>query len=250
MAAESEVTVATFPDTDALVAAAGDRLASAINEAIAQRGVAMIVLTGGGTGTALLKRLGTHRLDWARVHLFWGDDRFVPHDDDERNEKQARDALLDHIDIPSGNIHPMAPSDGEFGEDIVAAAQAYADDLAAMAGSGLPTPDFDVHLLGMGGEGHVNSLFPHTAAVRETDRMVIGVVDSPKPPPRRITLTLPAVRRSRQVWLVVSGEAKAEAVVAGVGGADPDDWPAAGAIGTEKTVWLIDDAAASGLSSR
>ena len=77
--------------------------------------------------------------------------------------------------------------------------------------------------------------------------MVVGVVDSPKPPPRRITLTLPAVRRSRQVWLVVSGEAKAEAVAAGVSGADPDDWPAAGAIGIEKTVWLLDSAAASKL---
>ena len=71
--------------------------------------------------------------------------------------------------------------------------------------TGAPTPRFDVHLLGMGGEGHVNSLFPHTAAVRETERLVVGVTDSPKPPPRRITLTLPAVQRSREVWLVVVG---------------------------------------------
>lgn len=247
MAGAPHVTVDIYPDTDALVAAAGDRLASAIDAAIAERGIAHIVLTGGGTGIALLKRLGTHPLDWPRVHLFWGDDRFVPHDDDERNEKQAREALLDHIDIPAGNVHPMPPSDGEFGSDIGAAARCYEQMLADHAESGAPTPVFDVHLLGMGGEGHINSLFPHTAAVREDDRMVVGVEDSPKPPPRRITLTLPAVRRSRQVWLVVSGEAKADAVAAAVGGADPDDWPAAGAVGAEQTIWLVDSAAASKL---
>lgn len=140
MATTPDVTVATFPDTDALVAAAGDRLAAAISEAIDHRGRAAIVLTGGGTGTALLKRLGTHPVDWARVHLFWGDDRFVPHDDDERNEKQARQALLDHIDIPAANVHPMAPSDGEYGGDIEAAARGYRDVLAANAESGAPTP--------------------------------------------------------------------------------------------------------------
>ena len=86
-----------------------------------------------------------------------------------------------------------------------------------------------------------------SAAVRETERMVVGVTDSPKPPPRRITLTLPAVRRSRQVWLVVSGEGKADAVAAAVNGAEPTDVPAAGAVGKEATVWLLDEAAAAKL---
>lgn len=242
-------TVETFTDTDALVSAAGDRLATAIASAIEARGVAWIVLTGGGTGIALLKRLGSHQVDWSRVHLFWGDDRFVPHDDPERNELQAREALLDHVDIPAGNVHPMAPSDGEFGEDIQAAAAAYANVLASLAEAGSPTPIFDVHLLGMGGEGHINSLFPDTGAVRETSRMVVGVTDSPKPPPRRITLTLPAVRRAREVWLVVSGDAKADAVAAGVEGVDPVEVPAAGAVGLERTLWLLDTAAAQRLSS-
>lgn len=238
------VTIETYPDADALVAAAGDRLAVVIAEAVEARGAASIVLTGGGTGIGLLQRLRGHPLDWAAVHVFFGDDRFVPSDDDERNEKQARAALLDHVDIPPANIHPMAASDGEFGADLDAAARGYEQTLAA-AGSGSPTPQFDVHLLGMGGEGHINSLFPHTAAVRETTRMAVGVPDSPKPPPRRISLTLPAVRRSRQVWLVVSGEAKADAVAAAIGGADPDDVPAAGAVGSEATVWLLDAGAAA-----
>ena len=241
--------VETYADTAALVTATGDRLAAAIAAAIAVRGRAMIVLTGGGTGIGLLKHLGTHPIDWARVHLFFGDDRYVPFDDDERNEKQAREALLDHIDIPAANIHAMPASDSGFGDDIARAARAYEEDLATMAEAGQPTPAFDVHLLGMGGEGHINSLFPHTPAVLETHRMAVGVEDSPKPPPRRITLTLPAVRRSREVWLVVSGAAKADAVAAAIGGADPADVPAAGAVGLEKTLWLLDVAAARRLNS-
>jgi 6-phosphogluconolactonase len=242
------VSVETYADPATLVTAAGDRLASTIAAAVAARGRAVIVLTGGGTGIGLLKRLGSHPIDWARVHLFFGDDRYVPIDDDERNEKQAREALLDHVDIPAANIHAMPASDSGFGDDIAHAARAYEDDLAATAEAGEPTPTFDVHLLGMGGEGHINSLFPHTPAVLETHRMVVGVDDSPKPPPRRITLTLPAVRRSREVWLVVSGAAKADAVAAAIGGANPADVPAAGAVGIEKTIWLLDADAARTLT--
>jgi 6-phosphogluconolactonase len=241
--------VEKYSDTAALVAAAGDRLVAAIVDAIDKRGKAQIALTGGGTGTGLLKRVAERKgeIDWAKVQIYWGDDRFVPADDGERNEKQAREALLNHVDIAAGNVHPMAPSDGEFGDDLDAAAAGYEQELAADAGNGEPSPEFDVHLLGMGGEGHVNSLFPHTPAVRESERLVVGVVDSPKPPPRRITLTLPAVRRSREVWFIVSGESKADAVAAAVGGASPEDVPAAGAVGSEATVWLLDEAAASKL---
>jgi len=240
-----------YADADALVTAAGDRLVGAVTGAIDARGVAYVVLTGGGTGVKLLKHVGDHgdAIDWSRVHLFWGDDRYVPAADDDRNDKQAREALLDHIDIPAANVHAMPASDGEFGDDIGAAALAYEQVLAGNAKDGAPTPDFDVHLLGMGGEGHVNSLFPHTPAVREQTRMVVGVTDSPKPPPRRITLTLPAVQRSREVWLVVGGAEKADAVAAAVGGAASDDVPAAGAVGRNATVWLLDEAAAAKLPS-
>jgi 6-phosphogluconolactonase len=245
----SDTVIETYVDADTLVAAAGDRLVIAIVAAISKRDVAYVVLTGGGTGVKLLKHLGDHgeAIDWSKVHLFWGDDRYVPADDDDRNDKQAREALLDHIDIPAANVHAMPASDGEFGDDIDAAALAYEQVLAANAGGGGPTPYFDVHLLGMGGEGHVNSLFPHTAATRETDRLVVGVTNSPKPPPKRITLTLPAVTRSREVWLVVAGAEKAEAVAAAVAGASADDVPAAGAVGRETTVWLLDEAAAAKL---
>ncbi len=243
------VVIEKYTDPDTLVTAAGERLVGAITGAVDARGVAYIVLTGGGTGVKLLKHLGDHgeAIDWSKVHLFWGDDRYVPAADDDRNDKQAREALLDHIEIPAANVHAMPASDGEFGDDIDAAALAYEQVLAANAVDGASTPDFDVHLLGMGGEGHVNSLFPRTAATRETNRLVVGVTDSPKPPPKRITLTLPAVVRSREVWLVVAGAEKAEAVAAAVGGAAADDVPAAGAVGREATVWLLDEAAASQL---
>ncbi|OBJ61603.1 6-phosphogluconolactonase [Mycobacterium sp. 1423905.2] len=241
--------VQVFPDSDALVSAAGDRLIEVIRSAIADRGRALIVLTGGGNGNALMKYLRSRStdIDWSRVHLFWGDERYVSEDDDERNEKQAREALLDHVDIPASQVHPMAASDGEFGGDLDAAALAYEQLLAANADGGEPVPNFDVHLLGVGPEGHINSLFPDTAAVRETTRMVVSVDDSPKPPPQRITLTLPAVQRSRQVWLLVSGGGKADAVAAAIGGADPVSLPAAGAVGREATLWLLDQDAAAKL---
>jgi 6-phosphogluconolactonase len=241
--------VEIFPDGEALVEAAGGRLVDTIQSAVAARGRALIVLTGGGNGIGLLRYLGAHRqqIDWSKVHLFWGDERYVPEDDDERNEKQAREALLDHIDIPPSQVHPMAASDGEFGDDLAAAALAYEQLLAANAPPGEPVPNFDVHLLGMGPEGHINSLFPDTPAVRETVRMVVAVEDSPKPPPQRITLTLPAVRRSREVWLMVSGAAKADAAAEAIGGAPPVSIPAAGAVGLETTLWLLDAEAAAKL---
>ncbi len=239
--------VEVFPDGDALVEAAGGRLVDTIHSAVAVRGRALIVLTGGGNGIGLLRHLRDQPVDWSNVHLFWGDERYVPEDDDERNDKQAREALLDHIDIPSSQVHAMPASDGEFGADLAAAALAYEQLLAANAEAGQPVPNFDVHLLGMGPEGHINSLFPDTPAVRETTRMVLPVEDSPKPPPQRITLTLPAIQRSRAVWLLVSGAGKADAAAAAIGGATPASVPAAGAIGRETTLWLLDREAASKL---
>jgi 6-phosphogluconolactonase len=241
--------VEKFDDGDGLVAAAGERLIDVVGAAIAARGQAQVVLTGGGNGNKLMRFLAaqTGRIDWSKVHLFWGDERYVSENDDERNDKQAREALLDHVDIPARNVHAMPAADGEFGNDLAAAALAYEQILAANAAPGDPAPDFDVHLLGVGPEGHINSLFPDTPAVREATRLVVEVEDSPKPPPQRITLTLPAIQRSREVWLLVSGAEKADAVAAAVGGADPVSVPAAGAVGREHTVWFLDSGAAGAL---
>lgn len=203
-------------------------------------GVARLVLTGGGAGIGLLERIreledADSRIDWSRVHVFFGDDRNVPVDHEDSNEGQARDALLNHVDIPEANIHGIGLDGGEMEE----AARAYEQLIEELAPKG-----FDIHLLGMGHEGHINTLFPHTDAVRETQRLVIAVTDSPKPPAERVTLTLPAVRRAEKVWLLVSGKDKAQAAKAIVDRANPEEWPAAGAEGTADTLlYLTDDAA-------
>lgn len=248
----SDPAVDRYPDAEALAAGAAERLVNAVVAAQVARGSAAVVLTGGGAGIRTLEliRENPGDIDWSALDVFWGDERFVPADDAERNELQAHQALLAHVPVDHTRVHPMAASDGDY-PDPVAAAGEYARLLTSFGvrpgSAGAQAAAFDVHLLGMGGEGHINSLFPHTDAVREEHDLVVAVFDSPKPPPVRITLTLPAIRRARQVWLLVAGEGKADAVAEGVGGAKPDDWPCAGARGSEGTVWFVDDAAASRL---
>ncbi len=242
----TEPTVEVHSDTTALVAAAAKHFVAVVTKAQTERGSASVVLTGGGTGIGLLEvvRKDPGGIDWSRLDVFWGDDRFVPQGDAERNDDQARQALLDHVPLDPSRVHPMATSDGEYPDPVEAAAEYSATVQAYLAEHG----SFDLHLLGMGGEGHVNSLFPHTDAVREQHELVVAVTNSPKPPPVRITLTLPAVRRTRHVVLVVGGAAKAEAVAAALAGAAPVDVPSAGAVGTESTTWLLDEPAAANLS--
>ncbi|MFW0784967.1 6-phosphogluconolactonase [Gordonia sp. CPCC 206044] len=237
-----------FDDKSDLVVTAARRFVDLVTRAQADHGVASVVLTGGSNGIAILRELAADSgdIDWSKVELFWGDDRFVPADDPERNVGQAREALLDHVPLDPARVHPMAPSDGEFGDDIEAAAAAYDKALRDTAAGHVP--HFDLHLLGMGGEGHINSLFPHSAATLESERTVVAVEDSPKPPPRRITLTLPVVNRAKAVWFLVAGADKAEAVAAAHTGAHAADWPCAGAHGTDETVWFLDRPAASRLT--
>ncbi|NDK90595.1 6-phosphogluconolactonase [Gordonia desulfuricans] len=236
-----------FEDKQTLVDTAARRFVDLVTTAQRERGSASVVLTGGSNGIAILAALAADSgdIDWSKVDIYWGDDRFVPAADPERNHGQAVDALLSKVPVEPARVHPMAPSDGDFGDDIGAAADAYAAVLAE-AGDGT-SPAFDLHLLGMGGEGHINSLFPHTPATAETTKTVVAVEDSPKPPPRRITLTLPVVNRSASVWFLVAGADKAQAVAAAHAGAAAADWPCAGAHGTTETVWFLDRSAASDL---
>lgn len=240
--------VLRFADPDAVARAAGDAFVEAVVAAQRERVQAHVVLTGGGTGIAMLEHVRRNQggIDWSAVNVYFGDERFLPPGDPDRNEVQARAALLEHVPIDAARIHAM-PALGEDGCTTPAESAArYTELLAAHSPDGT-VPPFDVHLLGMGGEGHINSLFPHTDAVRESERFVTGVDDSPKPPAARVTLTLPAVQRARQVWLLVSGAAKSEAVAAAVRGVDPEEVPSAGAHGTERTVWFLDHDAAGRL---
>ncbi|MDM7490160.1 6-phosphogluconolactonase [Rhodococcus sp. CSLK01-03] len=242
------VHVRRFESGDELARAAAAAFVETVIAAQRDRGHAAVVLTGGGTGIAVLDAVlrAPGGIDWSAVDVYFGDERYLPPGDPERNEVQARAALLDHVPLDPARVHAMPTLDEAGAGSPESAARTYAQVLAANSPDG-STPEFDVHLLGMGGEGHVNSLFPHTDAVREQDRFVVGVDDSPKPPAARVTLTLPAVRRARQVWLLVTGAAKAEAVAAAVGGADAVDVPAAGARGRDRTVWFLDTEAAAAL---
>ncbi|MFC9254869.1 6-phosphogluconolactonase [Amycolatopsis thailandensis] len=242
----SKTEVVVYENPDLLAAAAAARLVTRIVDVQAAKGSASVVLTGGGTGIAILRELrdssARDAIDWSRLDLYWGDERFVPADSDDRNEKQAREALLDHVPLDPKRVHAMAPSDGEFGDDVDAAAAAYAEVLAANDAA------FDIMLLGLGGEGHTASIFPDSPAVHEKERSVVAVRDCPKPPPTRISLTLPAIRRAQDIWLVTGGEAKADAVSQALAGAGEVEIPVAGARGNRRTLWLLDRGSASKLT--
>jgi 6-phosphogluconolactonase len=231
--------VVVHPDPELLAAALAARVLTALVDAQAARGSASFVVTGGGTGTAVLEQLrrspGRDAVDWSRVDVYWGDERYLPGGDPARNETQARAALLDHVPVDPSRVFAMAPSDGPLGDDPDAAAAAY-------------VPRFDVLLLGIGPEGHVASVFPDSPAVHEQQLTVVAVRDCPKPPPTRISMTLPTVRAAAHVWLCVAGAGKAEAVHRALSGAAEVDLPAAGARGLESTIWVLDTAAAGGLA--
>lgn len=235
-----------------LVAATAARLITRLVDAQNTHGTASVVLTGGRTGIGVLEqvRLSPARdaVDWANLDVYWGDERFVPEGDPDRNVTQAREALLDHVDVSPDRVHPMAPSGGRFGDDVAAAAAHYAELLATTARrlSDAPVPAFDVLMLGIGEEGHTASLFPGTDHIQEDHRTVVGVQDCPKPPPTRITLTLPAIGAAHEVWLITAGKSKAEPVAAALRGADPVRVPAAGAHGRDRTLWLLDHDAGNG----
>ena len=236
-------------DAGRLARAVADALVGRIAAAQVLRGTASVVLTGGGIGIAVLEQVAAlaaeparERVDWTAVDVWWGDERFVPADDAERNEKQARQALLDAVGVPAHRVHAMPPSDGAFAEPEDAA-EWYAEQLAAAAGGDADVPAFDVLLLGIGPEGHVASIFPDSPAARD-ERPVVAVRDCPKPPPTRISLTFPAINRAAEVWLLVSGSAKAPAVAQALAGADRLEVPAAGVHGTRATRWLLDADAA------
>lgn len=239
----TEVTV--HESTAVLCEAVATEVVRGLADALSRRPSASLVLTGGRAGTAVLAAIREHAasrtVDWSRVDFYWGDERFVPADHPDRNESQARHALLDHIPVDPARIHPMPASDGVHGNDLVAAAAAYRELVRATGQEG-----FDVCLLGVGEDGHVASLFPGLPAMSERDLPVVAVTDSPKPPPSRITLTLPVIRRCDEVFLLATGSAKASAVATALG-ANADNLPAASVSGASRTVWFLDTAAASEL---
>lgn len=245
--------VVVHATADVLSAAAAARLVTRLVDIQAASGSASVVLTGGRSGIAVLRQVAATKaaaaVDWQRLDIYWGDERFLPSGHPDRNETQAREALLDHVAIDPDRVHPMGATDGPWGNDPDAAARAYEELLLhrLRPGDRGPAPSFDICLLGLGEDGHVGSVFPGSPTVYETERAVVGVRGAPKPPPIRITMALPAIRCATEVWLVVAGSDKAAAVAMALRGAGEVQLPAAGVSGQRRTLWMLDRAAAAKL---
>jgi 6-phosphogluconolactonase len=214
-----------------------ERCERELTRAIAERGGASLVVTGGSAAEALLPRLVEVSLDWSRVNLFWSDERAVPPDDPQSNYRLARELWLDPARVPESSVHRMP---GEAA-DLDAAAAAHTEEVRTVCGD---PPRFDLVLLGVGPDGHVASLFPGHPLLRETRKLVAAVEDSPKPPPRRLTLTLPALFGARLLVVAAFGSAKA-AVMADALGARASSLPVAKVLRrAPRALVLLDPAAA------
>lgn len=241
------VDVVVHPDKQALSDSIAARLVTAILDAQAERDVVHLSLTGGSLGSDLWASVAAlparEAVDWSRVELWWGDERYLPAGDPDRNDVQNDEAGLDRLGLRPERVHRVAGPDASA--SLEESATAYGHEMRA-DGSG----EFDVVLLGVGPDGHVASLFPQHPAQRVGDAVAIPVTDSPKPPPERVSLTFEALNRARQVWFLVAGDDKAEAVAAALRpGADRWDVPAAGVRGRLATTWWLDEPAASRLDA-
>jgi 6-phosphogluconolactonase len=237
------VNVEVYENPEGLAGAAAGEFAARAAEVIEERGRFTVVLAGGSTPKAtydILARDYAGRIDWSKVHVFFGDERSVPPDDDDSNYKMAREALLDHV--PIGSVHRMQ---GELPPDDAAAA--YEEELRGFFGPD-ELPKFDLILLGIGGDGHTASLFPETSALEVHDRLVVA---NPvlKLETTRITLTVPVLNAAHAVYFLVAGEGKADALAHILGGdADPRAYPASLIQPQEGPTWMLDQQAASGLT--
>ncbi len=258
MSADPRVSI--HPDSSVLMAAIAARLITKLVDIQDRHGEATVVLTGGSMGIGSLKAVAESpaapAVDWSRVNFWWGDERFVAADDPERNAGQAQEALLSRIAADPARIHVPGSADdfatpeeaaADYARRLAEAAAAehaadMSDDRPESAGT---LPRFDIVLLGVGPDAHVASLFPEHAGIREKEKTVVGVRNSPKPPPLRVSLTLPAINSASEIWMVVAGEDKAGAVGLALAGANPVQVPAAGPRGRSETLWLIDENAAA-----
>jgi 6-phosphogluconolactonase len=227
----------------AVAARAAETLALLLRDALERRGVAHIALTGGSSAAPVYERL-TAMLDaWDRVHLWWGDERCVPPEDEQSNFRIAVAALIEPAQIPMEHVHRMR---GELGPDE--GARAYAAELGEHVENGAHgMPVLDVVDLGLGPDGHVASLFPNHPALRIRDATTAGIHDSPKPPPQRITLTLPTLHAARRCVVHTAGADKHDAVRRLLG--DPSDDTPASLLNRDRLTVIVDDAAGGGLEA-
>jgi 6-phosphogluconolactonase len=186
---------------EGLVRTAVERFERLVRDAVAQRGRFSCALPGGSVAEALFPAFAVLAIPWEQVHIFFGDERAVPPTDPDSNYGLARRLWLDRV---AARVHPMLTGPAD---DLDAAATAYANELRATLGDPIR---LDLALLGMGPDGHVCSLFPNRSL--PSDRPVAVIRDSPKPPPTRLTLTMPVLAAARALWVVAFGASKAPVV--------------------------------------
>ena len=227
--------VVRLDDPDEINTLVAQRLLARLIELQATQPTVHLCLTGGNAANAMYEQLSDlaadSALNPAALRLWWGDERFVPSTDPERNSLQAVTRLARTIAIHSADTHMMPAKDGR--QDSHEAAAEY--------GAELGDTHFDIILLGIGEDGHVGSIFPNHPSFEPTSRAVIGVTDSPKPPAERISLTIATMNRSAEAWFMATGGQKADAVAKAIAG-DPTI-PAGHVHGRSRTEWFNDEAA-------
>ena len=217
------VQLARQPDPESLARHAARDLIASIQDVRELRGIAHVCLAGGSTPMRCYELLDSQLDDWTNVHLWYGDERCVPYDDPESNHGQVKERLR-----ARGAIwHPMPATLGPAEGAIE-----YSREMG-------PTI-LDIIQLGMGPDGHTASLFPHHP-VLDAQGVAVGITDSPKPPPERITLTLPKINSSRRIVLLVAGEGKSEALARAMG--TPDRGTPASLLDRTKLLIMADNAA-------
>ncbi len=236
--------IRVLPSADGVARAVAEQLVGRIAAVQAEGRVPSIVLTGGTIANEIYQSvaaLPSSDVDWTKVDFWWGDERYVPADSTDRNDRAAELDLLDVVGVDPARVHVMPAAD-EVHPDLEDAAAAYAELVRTHLRG-----EFDLVLLGVGPDGHVASLFPGFPQLDVDDALTVAVTDSPKPPPERISLTFAALNRTREAWFLVTGEGKADAVARALA---PDgsvaQTPARG-ITCENSTWWLDQAAASAL---
>jgi 6-phosphogluconolactonase len=236
--------VEVLPDKVALNQRALELVVSKIQSAIQERGQSTIALAGGSTPKQLYEALSTQSLPWEKIHVFWGDERYVPPDHPDSNQGMARQAWLDKVDIPAANIHPM-PTDGPTPEADAEKHETQLREFFQTADREFP--EFDVILLGIGDDAHTASLFPHTEVLKVQDRLVsVGNKDGQP----RITFTAPLINHARCVVFLVVGAGKRAALEQIFAPeADASTYPSRLIQPEGELWWLLDESAGQDLKS-
>jgi 6-phosphogluconolactonase len=243
-----DTSIRVLDDLDAVADEVARAFARASRDAVRERRRFRVALSGGHTPEPVYRALGSslrEEVPWESVHVFWSDERFVPADDENSNYRMARETLLSPASVPESNVHRPA-TEGFSPEESARRYEARIRDLFAE-----PMPRFDWILLGIGEDGHVASLFPGSPVLREKKRLVAAVHNAPKPPPVRLTMTLPLLNAGREVHVLASGREKRAILERVLGGGSRRTLPAQRVRPLQGTLhWWLDRAAAGDTGDR